>query len=744
MAKSPLLQIPQVAPSQTNKETTINDGFSILERSLNDIKGISLAAGNEELNLDDYTRAFLFELRGHTVARTLTVPASTRLFSVFNAGASNVTIRAKDTGGVEAIIPPASYCVLFNNGSDIRMISDSAASGQVSAFLSLPDTPNSFAGQAGRALVVNANEDGMDFGTIAVRFRDLTDAPNSYTGQAGRLVRVNAAANGVEFATDVRRFVQLTDAPNSYESQAGRMVVVNALENGVTFQDIPEAVIQATRDFDLPNAGFDLGNFDNWITPQTSGDQWHIGTNYGPFFPTSGSYLAYFPIGQGNEPSALGYEVDLTERAYPEELDNDAQISVELTVGSIGGHLCTMTIDFYDEDDLYMLTATSPSYVGTSTFTVRRFKTDVPEGARRAVIYATASINPEAEELENLDMALDTLHVSLKFAVDQIVNFKQLFDVPHGYEGQSGRMLVVNASESGLEYADAPPVISRFTNLTDTPSTYTGATGRFLRVNSAGSAVEFTIPTFLQMGDTPATYAGHAGKVARVNSSENALVFNDYRLGTLSDVDFTTPPAQGQTLVYDSQAAKFKPGTAGGGSANYPPFAGNSGKVLAVNSAEDNVEWVDQTGGGGANYPPFAGNAGKVLAVNSAETGVQWATAAGGIPVDAFGVSFSTTGTPDPEALLSRFLSPGTFALPVDLEGSSAYCTAAPVGGDVVFTIARNGASVGNLTFADGSQTGAFTFASSVGFAAGDRLEVFAPAVLRGIEDVTITFIGEV
>lgn len=38
---------------------------------------------------------------------------------------------------------------------------------------------------------------------------------------------------------------------------------------------------------------------------------------------------------------------------------------------------------------------------------------------------------------------------------------------------------------------------------------------------------------------------------------------------------------------------------AGGGSADYPPFDDNAGKVLAVNDTEDGVEWIDPPEGGG-------------------------------------------------------------------------------------------------------------------------------------------------
>ena len=48
-------------------------------------------------------------------------------------------------------------------------------------------------------------------------------------------------------------------------------------------------------------------------------------------------------------------------------------------------------------------------------------------------------------------------------------------------------------------------------------------------------------------------------------------------------------------------------GTGGGGTADYPDFVGQAGKVLAVNPEEDGVQWVDATtGGGSGGSPSFA------------------------------------------------------------------------------------------------------------------------------------------
>lgn len=744
MAKSPLLQIPQLAPNQSNKEVTINDGFSIMERSLNDIRRINMADGNVTLNLDDYTRAFLFEMVGHSAVRTLTVPDSTRLFGVYNQGSAAVTIRVLESSGLTAVIPSASFCILFNNGVDIRIISDSAASGQVSAFLSLPDTPNSFAGQAGRALVVNNTEDGMDFGSISVKFTDLTDAPNHYVNQKGKVVRVNNNQNGVEFAAYIDSFLKLTDSPADYIGHAGRMVTVNPAESGLVFQDVPEPVIMATRIFDLINGGFELGNFTDWTLPSTSGITWQVGESFETIGPAEGRYFAYFGRGQGDEPTAIGYEIDLTDKAYPEELDDIAEIVVYVSMASSTEDFGSIEIEFYDGDDDFILAEESPQYVGMTDMIERFYRVSIPEGARKAMVYLKAEKNFEPtdpEFLDDLTFCFDALKVELKLTVDQINSFIQLFDTPLNYAGQIGKMLVVNNSEDGLIFKDTTESIQRFTDLLDTPNSFSGMQNRYLRVNIDGDGVTFSTPSFLDANNTPNSFSGHANKVLRVNNGENQVVFTDYTLGSLTNVDFSTPPIEGQALVYDSLAKKWKAGTAGGGSADYPPFADNAGRVLAVKATEDGVEWVDQTGGGGeADYPPFDGNAGKVLAVNLNEDGVQW-IAPEGIPVDQFGIGFSSTGTPVADMIMLQFVSPGYFTLPIGIPNSSGYCGGAPIAA-VSFEIRKNDTAVGTMDFAPLTNVATFNLPAAVNFNPGDRLVLVAPSFLQEIEDIAATFIG--
>lgn len=79
----------------------------------------------------------------------------------------------------------------------------------VSTFITLTDCPNSYAGQAGNFINVNAGQSGLQFitpGTIAsiigplISFLQLSDTPNAYTNTAGQYVKVNSAENALIFS----------------------------------------------------------------------------------------------------------------------------------------------------------------------------------------------------------------------------------------------------------------------------------------------------------------------------------------------------------------------------------------------------------------------------------------------------------------------------------------------------------------------------------------------------------------
>lgn len=65
---------------------------------------------------------------------------------------------------------------------------------------------------------------------------------------------------------------------------------------------------------------------------------------------------------------------------------------------------------------------------------------------------------------------------------------------------------------------------------------------------------------------------------------------------------------------------------------------------------------------------------------------------------------------------------------PSGLSGSEGYAIGANATSSAVFTVAKNGASVGSMTFGAATATATFSAASAISCAAGDRMTVTAPS----------------
>lgn len=120
---SPILAIPELTPTQTDKTTTINDAILALEAATQDQLPISLAGGSLTLTPTQFTRYAVFLVSGQTAPQTLTVPLSKRLFAVRNAGAFTVTVGGATgatvavTAGSGSIIQcDATNCMVFGSG----------------------------------------------------------------------------------------------------------------------------------------------------------------------------------------------------------------------------------------------------------------------------------------------------------------------------------------------------------------------------------------------------------------------------------------------------------------------------------------------------------------------------------------------------------------------------------------------------------------------------------------------------
>lgn len=279
MALSPILSIPLLTQSQSNKEQTINDAISFLEKAFNASTSLNLAAGNVSLNALDLQRVFLLKATGATANRTVTINENVnKIFAIDNSqNAFQLTVIR---GSSTLVMATGTAGVFYVDGNRLVFLWYSANGGSI-PFTFLSDVPNNYIGKAGNYLRVNLTENGIDFapaGSQITEFTDLTDAPSTYTGHANALVRINSAMNALEFADKIPfsqingtpanytdaggyylrvkttedgiefvaagandSFTSLSDTPDTYVGQEGKMVVVRPDALGVAFQPVPAA-----------------------------------------------------------------------------------------------------------------------------------------------------------------------------------------------------------------------------------------------------------------------------------------------------------------------------------------------------------------------------------------------------------------------------------------------------------------------------------------------------------------------
>ena len=239
MPTTPLLGITQVSASQNNKEVTINDAITALENATNAKTDVSFASSTSILlSNTQATRNFIYVATGATADSILRFPNTinsvnfNRVFAVRNASGYALTVKFNTGAGTTVVIPNGeTRLIAALNALDMIV---AAQPSTAVTFLSLSDTPGSFASQSGKMLVVNATEDALEFVPAA--------AFPSYVGNAGKMLVINATEDGVEWvdATAAAAFLDMTDTPSTFIGQAFKLVAVNEAENALEFIDTPE------------------------------------------------------------------------------------------------------------------------------------------------------------------------------------------------------------------------------------------------------------------------------------------------------------------------------------------------------------------------------------------------------------------------------------------------------------------------------------------------------------------------
>jgi hypothetical protein len=114
-------------------------------------------------------------------------------------------------------------------------------------------------------------------------------------------------------------------------------------------------------------------------------------------------------------------------------------------------------------------------------------------------------------------------------------------------------------------------------------------------------------------------------------------------------------------------------------------------------------------------------------------------SAGGGLPYD---VALYAAGKPNASALVLRFVFNRIVAFGINLTGSTASVGTVPTA-STVFALAKNGTSIGTLTFAAATATGTFSVAVAPNFVSGDVLTVTAPSTPdTTLADLSVTLTG--
>lgn len=192
MANTPNLAVTQVATNQANKEITINDGLTNLDKALTEVTVVDIAEA-------DYTMPLLTVQRNIVVGvtntgatkRNVTLPQTKRLYVFRNADATDVVAIVRGTTSID--VAADTWTLIYTDGTANGLYAVASGSGGGGgSFLSLTDTPGTY-GTAGQAVIVNGTEDGLVFGDVSGADIELAFFAGGVPGNA-ELISVFCAA----------------------------------------------------------------------------------------------------------------------------------------------------------------------------------------------------------------------------------------------------------------------------------------------------------------------------------------------------------------------------------------------------------------------------------------------------------------------------------------------------------------------------------------------------------------------
>lgn len=293
--------------------------------------------------------------------------------------------------------------------------------------------------------------------------------------------------------------------------------------------------------------------------------------------------------------------------------------------------------------------------------------------------------------------------------------------------------------------------------------------------------------TWLSLTDTPASFSGQAGKISAVNSGETAMELIAAGSGVLpihmgvlvtkSALQDIPSAATWTALTWDQEeydtdafhdnvtnnsrltvpAGVTKIRLAGGAISNVSSSFTFGLRIVKNGSASapSNGQW--STTGFSNGLQSIASPTIEVIAGDYFEMEAVVSTAGRDVvsgPETFFAMEVVETtetilvpepvetflnGVPAVSDLVYQKVANRRFSLADEFADSEAYAVTAPSGADTVFDVDRDGVKIGEITFANGSNTATFTTiaATEEVFEIGERLSIDSPSNLNSLADVS-------
>jgi len=621
VANSPILQIPLLATSQASKETTINSMVNYLERAMNDAIQLDMANGNLTLPVTDFMRYMLFSMVNVSPGSILSVPNQKRIFVIDNRGNANAL---SVSNGADTKEVPADATVIFHSSATrLTYLSNSAWTGYDDLMPS--EEPN------GRhtfwrvkfltGVVTNAVEVGElamregptgtqeAVGGTAISSGDYSGStPKDYAfdgnlssvwrSQTEALVNGNTCL-GYQFGSAVSISSIEVKMPAPSTDRRPTSGVVEYSDDGVTWfegwqfsgwtWDNGIADTNASthpRYLKVYNEVAKLDDVDVISAPPQDGQ----------VMTWSNTAQKWVPAAPSDSDAAVTHRfwrvfvTEANDATYCDlsEIEFRTNVGVEeqaiggtpISGGTLGGSPASNAFDANDTS-IVSLSPRQQNYVGYD-FLIPKKVTEIyirngSVAARGPKSFRIEwSDNGQRWQIAGVVVNKTDWTSGEEMLITPTLNFQE---IPDG--GTTGQVLAKNSNSDG-DFKWADPSIPAG-----------GTTGQVLAKKSAvtGDAEWIDPPSSGGTGGGTSFRGDFSVSADPAYSAGDTVAFENDIWLCLVDGTTTVPglDTSWRNITADSAG--------GGGSAEYPPYTGNAGRILAVNSAEDGVEWVDLQGG---------------------------------------------------------------------------------------------------------------------------------------------------